>query len=126
LGKPIFNPTLEHAAFVETWRSGYSRRNLLTRFGGARNCLRVAVNNGALEVAPQFPFNLMFLPEIYRLEFSVPGAAIRSVQNRTSIFFGNGVRITFERPGGTDEQFDIFLKDPQAFLDAVAAIRVAA
>ena len=35
--------------------------------------LRVAVSKGIVQVTPHFPFNLMFLPEIYRLEFTASG-----------------------------------------------------
>lgn len=78
-GKPIFRRPIEHPLFLETWRSGRSLRSLVARFGGARNCLWVAVTGDSLRVGPYFPFNLMFLPEIYGLECTIPGSAVRSV-----------------------------------------------
>lgn len=67
-GKPLFPRVPDNAVFAEAWRSGRSLKNLLTRVGGARNCLLVYVADGAVTIVPVFPFNLMFLPEIYGLE----------------------------------------------------------
>jgi hypothetical protein len=122
-GKPIFRPVPENPAFVETWRSGYSLRSLLTRIGGARNCLWVTIDHGLLQIAPHFPFNLVFLPEIYDLEFSVPGTAIRSAELHQGVLTGNRVRLTIERISGGQVRFDMFLKEPKAFLNALASIR---
>jgi hypothetical protein len=62
--KPILAEKPANAAFLETWTSGRSNRNLLTKIGGARNCLFVAVTRESLIVRPHFPFSLLFLPEI--------------------------------------------------------------
>jgi hypothetical protein len=122
-GKPIFRPVPENPVFAETWRSGCSLKSLLTRMGGARNCLWVTIDHGLLQIALHFPFNLLFLPEIYDLEFSVPGAAIRSAELREGFLTGNRVRVTIERTSGREERFDLFLREPKAFLEALAAIR---
>ena len=63
-GKPILWQAFPNARYTERWISGQSRKNLLTRLGGARNCLWVAVTENELRVGPLFPFNMIFLPEI--------------------------------------------------------------
>src|SRR4029453_18668639 len=67
--------------FTERWVSGSSQKNLLTKLGGASNCLSVTLSGSALVVRPMFPFNLMFLPEIYDLEHVI--ARKRYKENRT-------------------------------------------
>jgi hypothetical protein len=122
-GKPLFRPRFERPLFLETWRSGHSLRSLITRFGGARNCLWIAVNENSLLVAPHFPFTLMFLPEIYHLEYAVAGHSIRAVERADGLLTRNRVRVTVERQIGDEETFDVYLRDPDGFIRAVEAIR---
>lgn len=70
-GKPLFPRKPQDAAFFESNASGHSNRNRLTKLGGARNCLSVAVTKDAVVIQPRFPFNLMFLPEIYDFEYTI-------------------------------------------------------
>ncbi|MBF0408695.1 MAG: hypothetical protein HQM10_15210 [Candidatus Riflebacteria bacterium] len=86
-GKPFFPRKSDHDAFYESTGSGRSNRNFFTRLGGARNCLTVAVTDNSLIVQPKFPFNLMFLPEIYDLEYSIPKNRIHTIEER-KFFFG--------------------------------------
>src|SRR3954462_10588090 len=72
-GKPVFRPRLAAVRFAEGWRSGRSHRSLLTRLGGARNCLWVAVTADELRIGPHFQFSLAFLVEFYGLEPRVRG-----------------------------------------------------
>jgi hypothetical protein len=122
--KPIFRPRFDNPLFLETWRSGRSLRNILTRLGGARNCLWVAVADGQLRIAPHFPFSLMFLPEIYRAEVAVSGSAIRRIETLHGLF-GERVRVTVERASGGEEVIEIRLHDTKRFEAAVGAIRSA-
>jgi hypothetical protein len=122
-GKPLFKPDFGQPLFAETWRSGRSLRNAMTRIGGARNCLWVAVTGDALHVAPHFPFNLLFLPEIYALEHTIPASATRSVKRQEGALAGNRVRIGFARPGGAEEVLELSLSDPEGFVRAVEAMR---
>jgi len=124
-GKPVFRPHFERPLFLETWRSGRSLRSIITRLGGARNCLWVAINENSLLVAPHFPFSLMFLPEIYGLEYNVSGDAVRSVERVNGLLARNRVRVTIERDSGTEEAFEVSLQDPDAFVRAIEAIRQA-
>jgi hypothetical protein len=72
VGKPIMPRPPVDAAFEESGCSGRSLANVLTRIGGASRCLLVYVQNGELVVTPTFPFTLLFLPEVYGLEFRAP------------------------------------------------------
>jgi hypothetical protein len=122
-GKPLFRPRFEQPRFLESWRSGRSLRSVLTRVGGANNCLWIAVTDKSLFVAPHFPFTLLFLPEIYRLEHAVEGRAIRSVARREGMLNRNRVRVSYAAAGGDEEAFEVSLKDPDGFVRAVEAIR---
>lgn len=122
-GKLLFRPEFKQPLFLETWRSGNSRRSFITRLGGASNCLWVAVDENTLWVAPHFPFNLMFLPEVYGLEFNVSGDAIRSVERAGGLLTGKRVRINVELQSGVEESFEVVLREPDAFIRAIEAIR---
>ncbi len=97
-GKPIIPRTPPDAAFHESWCSGRSLRNWLTRIGGARNCLLVYVQKDELVVTPHFPFTLLFLPEIYGLDVRVPLTSVASVDPSETLF-GQVVRIAFIEGG---------------------------
>lgn len=96
--KPIVPRAPSDAMFHENWCSGRSLRNMLTRLGGARNCLMVYVQGNELVVTPKFPFTLFFLPEIYGLDVRVPITSITAVE-RASGLIGRGLRITFTEGG---------------------------
>ena len=66
-GKPIVPKVPASAVYAERSASG----------GMASNCLIVAVTPDALVVTPRFPFNLMFLPEIYGMDHVIPLSMIR-------------------------------------------------
>jgi hypothetical protein len=86
-GKPIYPKVPANACYAE--RRGSAPF--------AANCLLVWVTPDALEMVPRFPFNLMFLPEIYRLERSIPVGTIREVE-RTR-FSPNNVIVTYGDEG---------------------------
>ena len=82
-GKPLFPKIPADARYAERWGSGPF----------ASNCLLVWITADRLEVVPRFPFNLMFLPEIYRLERSIPISTIRKVERKR--FSLNNVIVTY-------------------------------
>ena len=98
-GKPIFPRVPTGALFSRQWISGTSQRDVFTQLGGARGCLMVAVTGDRLIIRPNFPFNLMFLPEAYDLEHDIPRAHILSAELRRTLF-GPSAVITFRRPDG--------------------------
>jgi hypothetical protein len=58
--KNIVSIPKQDVLFKESWVSGASQKNLLTKLGGAGNCLSITLSRNALIIRPMFPFNLMF------------------------------------------------------------------
>ncbi len=101
------------AVFVEAWRFGRSLANVLTRLGGARNGLLVFVADRALTITRVFPFNLMFLAEVYGLEVVAPLAEV-TVKDGL-----RGKRIILAIRGPRPRRFELWLKDRDGFRTAV-------
>lgn len=115
-GKPIFPQIKPDATFGERGCSGRSLKGLLSMIGGATNCLMVMVRHQRLVIVPQFPFNLMLLPEVNGLEVNVPLDAITAVRPVTS-FFRKALRIEFSTPGLAP--FDVIVDDERGLLNAL-------
>ncbi|MDH7975803.1 hypothetical protein QH494_26770 [Sphingomonas sp. AR_OL41] len=118
--KPIIPRLPDNARYAERAVSGRSLRSVITRIGGARNCLLVAVTGDRLIVTPFFPFTLMFLPELYGLEANIPSAAIRDVRSTTSMF-QRVVIIAWDQPGR--QEIELRVRRPDALIAALEAIR---
>jgi hypothetical protein len=118
-GKGLFAVVPDQSAFVERRTSGRSLRNLLTKIGGARGCLLVAVTKDILLVRPHFPFTLFFLPEVYGLDLAVPRRAISRVERRSGVF-GRSVVIEFENASGRSEKIALSLRDADGFVAALS------
>src|SRR5438874_12185634 len=56
--------------FQEWFASGCSQKNIITKLGGARNCLRLVVTRSFLWVTSWFPFSL--IATFYDMEHVVP------------------------------------------------------
>lgn len=117
-GKPIFPKRPSDAVFWQGRASGRSHRTWWSLMGGASNCLQVAVTPGRLIVRPMFPFTLMFLPEIYGLEYDLPLGAVRSV-SEGRILLTRTLLLELNIPGKGDEMVELKLKDPDAFVRAL-------
>ena len=115
-GKPIIPQKPIDAVFCEDWCSGRSLRNVLTRVGGARNCLLIYVADGQLVVTPRFPFTLMFLPEIYGLDVRAPIATIASVEP-VQHFWVRALQVSFH--SGDPAPIELKLDDERRFIDSV-------
>ena len=96
-GKPIFPKAPQDAIFSERRCSGRSLDTPWARIGGAQNCLLVVLTPQKLTVIPTFPFNLIFLPEVYGLDHSLDISAIREVTDRKGIL-GRYLTITYANP----------------------------
>jgi hypothetical protein len=113
-GKPIVFRDVPGAQFIEKRASGHSHRTWYTRLAGAKGCLIVAVKDGRLIIRPVFPFTMMFLPEIYGLEYEAALNQVkRAVRDRSS------VRLGFRDTSGVEQDVTLYLHNPQAFLDAL-------
>jgi hypothetical protein len=119
-GKALLASRPSDAQFVEAWTSGHSNRSLLTRLGGARNCLLVAITPTSLVVRPHFPFSLLFLPEIYDLEYVIPRRNIQMVTPRSG-WLGKTIEIAFSVDAGDNRSIELRLRQPEIFLQAVRA-----
>ncbi len=119
VGKPIFASPPQQYKFLETWTSGRSLKNLITRIGGASNCLLIAVTSEALVIQAHFPFTLLFLPEIYGLDVIIPRRTIRTV-NASSDAFGKKVVVAFQNTSGTLESVELRLRATEEFTRALA------
>jgi len=104
-GKPVFPTLPDDAVYVDKSASGR----------WASNCLLVAVTDEALSVVPKFPFNLMFLPEIYGLERTIPVSSIREVRQLRGFGLGNNVSIDYG-----EAKLRLKVHNPQAFVNALA------
>ena len=120
-GKPLFPRRPIDTVFSESWASGHSNRNLWTKLGGASRCLRVFVTRDTVFVSPFFPFNLMFLPEVYDLEYCIPIQRIRSAEQNKR-WLVKTVRIEFSNVAGELRSVELRLKNPVAFLQALGRV----
>ncbi len=121
-GNPIFRPDFDQVRFLDTWRSGWSDRDTLTRLGGARNCLWIAVTQDELWISPHFPFNLLFIPEAFHLDFRIPGRAVIKMTERSVGGESRGI-IRFRHATGEEDSFEFTVKDLRGFRKALNAIR---
>lgn len=104
-GKPIFPKIPADTLFVEKKASG----------PWVSNGLIVAVTPDQLVVVPRFPGTLMFLPEIYRFERTIPRKAIRRA-TRTRSLLGINVVVDY---GDLGQKLRLKLRDPDAFIAAL-------
>ena len=121
-GKPIFPKAPPGALFSERGCSGRSLDTLWARIGGARNCLLVALTPQKLVVVPIFPFNLIFLPEIYGLEHSLDISTIQQVADRNGIL-GKHITITYADP--KVHRVELRLRHHDDFLGSLRKLGVA-
>jgi hypothetical protein len=113
--KPILFFSVAGSQYLEQGVSG----------GAARNCLVVAIAEGRLIIRPFFPFNLLFLPEIYRLEIDVPVENVVSAELlsgprrsawRNLFSVGRNVHVSVRQPGHRTETIQLQLASPEAFI----------
>ena len=102
--------------FYETGVSGSSHKNLITRLGGASNCLKVSVNDREIYIRPFFPFNLMFLPEIYDLEHRILKEQIVSLEKRNGLIGRDKILLTFTNPSGIQKTVELYIKQSEKFI----------
>jgi hypothetical protein len=117
-GKPVFPRKPDGCLYYEGMGSGHSNRYFYTKLGGARNCLMIALTPTELIVATRFPFNMMFLPEIYDLDHRIPRARILSVA-ADKFLWVKTVEIAFTDADGQSRSLTLYPKDADGFLKAL-------
>jgi hypothetical protein len=110
-GKPLMPALPSDPLYGETRASG----------GVASHCLIVAVTDEALLVTPRFPFNLMFLPEVWGFEHKIPIKSIQEVSAKRR-WWGSNVRVWY---GSNRRSLRLRVLDPVAFERAVGRARSA-
>jgi hypothetical protein len=110
--------------FSEKWVSGVSSKNMLSKLGGASNCLIVELSRSALSIRPMFPFNLMFFSEVYDLEHFIQKDKIKSVQTGAEQGGKGKILIDFEA-SGKEKRIELVLRKRQEFLHAFGPVIVA-
>jgi hypothetical protein len=117
-GKPIFYRKPKAPIFRQWNASGNYERNFLTKFGGAHNCLVVQVAENELDIHPFVPFNWLFLPEIYGLEFRIPLTRIKAAKIVKKLLWTK-VELEFKTSEGENEKISLWLKNPEEFIRAI-------
>lgn len=107
-GRALWVQVPADALFAARWVSGFSRKNLWTRLGGARNCLFVALTPERLLVRPHFPFNVYAggLDQEHDLPLSEV-ASVKAVRGAVEVALPGRVLV-------------LWLRKPQLFLEAWA------
>lgn len=119
-GKPVLGWTIDNAQYVEHFASGYSHRTWYTRLGGASRCLLVGIADGRLIIRPWFPFNLMFLPEIYGLEHDLPISHVEDINVKEGMF-GRMVRLRLRAESGKSLDVSLYLRNPDRLIQYLEA-----
>ncbi len=100
-------PSINSADIIyqEWFASGHSRKNILTRLGGARNCLRLVVTKDLLWITSWFPFSL--ITAFYDLEHVVRRDQILSV-SRSRGFLMSSVVLIFRDSFGSQHSLRLY------------------
>ncbi len=102
--------------FEEWFASGCSQKNLLTKIGGGRNCVRLVVTPGFLWVTTWLPFSL--IAPLYDMEHVVPLSAIASVKKDKS-WGALAFLVTFTTQSGQSRTLRLLPKHPDALAQSL-------
>jgi hypothetical protein len=116
---PPFAPA--DVRFVERFASGFSHRNLFTRFGGFHNALVVRVLPDALLIEPLAVFKWLAPPGFNDLEHYVPIRDIVIVETRSNLGRTTTVKIQFRGMDGLPRTLELVLRKAQQFELAIGA-----
>ncbi len=105
--------------FSEKFVSGASQKNLLTKFGGARNALSVTVTSDALLIKYLPPFNWIMPFGFNDLEHYVSRRNIRMVKPITS-WGRDGVVIEFVAENAGPKRIELLLRHRNQFMAAIS------
>jgi hypothetical protein len=102
--------------YQEWFASGCSMRNILTRLGGANNCLRLVVTRDMLWVTSWFPFSIF--TALYDMEHVIPLDRITEVEPKRGSL-RRGIRLTYAGANGAPHSLHLAPKDEEGFLRAM-------
>jgi hypothetical protein len=109
--KPHFRPA--DVIFQDWFASGCSQKNIFTKLGGARNCLRLVVTRRFLWVTSWFPFSLVAV--WYDLEHLIPLESILSISY--SSFWGRRtILLTYQDALGDQHTLRLLPKKTEEFI----------
>lgn len=109
-GKPFFYKFYPEAIYAEKWRSGHAC-NIFQMFGGARNCLWLTILKDEIIIRPHFPFNLLFLPEVWGCEHCIKGKDLISIDDTPKL---GGIVIHYKKRDRI-KKFRIYPKHKEIF-----------
>ena len=122
-GKPVLFWSVPNADFIVHFASGHGGRSWFHGFAGANSCLVVAVARGRFIVRPWFPFNLLFLPEIFGIECDVPLEWVTSVDCSESRFSIRRIVIEFNDELLQPRAISLRLRDTERLLEFLPAAK---
>ncbi len=105
--------------YQEDGVSGSSHKSIVTRLGGARHCLLVTATKNEIDIHPSFPFNLMFLPEIYDLKQRIAVKDIKSIQKIEHVMGKPSIKIEYMQNSGEIKSFELYLGNANKFLSSI-------
>jgi hypothetical protein len=106
-------------SFSENYASGFSHKNLFTKFGGARNALSVTATNEAVLVELTAPFKWIMPFGFNDLEHYIQRGNIKKIEP-VSRWGRDGVVIEFTAGATESKRIEIFLRHRQQFLAVLA------
>ena len=112
-GRPVLAWSVPGASFLERFASGHSGGRLIA-VGRARSCLLVAIASGQVLVRPLFPFNLMFLPEIFGIELEIPIEKVERVKLKEGLW--RSVELRYQDGDGSLNDVVLQLRQPEDFV----------
>lgn len=118
-GKKLTPIDSSEILYQENGVSGSSHKSMLTRLGGARNCLLVTATKNDIDIHPSFPFNLMFLPEIYDLKHRIAVKDIKSIQRTEHVIGKPSIKIEYLQSGRESKTVELYLGNTDKFLASI-------
>jgi len=110
------NIAKEDIVYQERFASGASQKNVLTKLGGARNCLRLVVTRDLLWVTSWFPFSV--LAAVYDLVHVIPLRTISTIQ--PARFFGSdSLLLSYTDSSGRSHCLRLIPRNRERFLNAI-------
>lgn len=103
--------------YQENFASGRSFKNILTKFGVARNCLKLIVTPDELWVTTFFPFTLF--AEFYDLEHRILKRSIVSVRERRNVLGGRSMIVAYTSEAGRIGEIELIPKRYDRFRQAL-------